>query len=76
MGLTRTECGNMSDTLLQVSIDGRVHRLREAWEEGRPGSLTDVYDLALLHTEAVIRGFGAGGPLPPQLINSLVDEAA
>lgn len=65
----------MNDTLLQVSIDGRVHRLRNAWADGRPGSLTDIYDLALLHTEAVMRGFGAGGPLPPQLFSGDGDEA-
>lgn len=64
MGLTRAECANMSDTMLQVSLDGRIHRLRSAWEQGDPGSLSDVYDLAVLHAEHVIRGHCPAGPMP------------
>lgn len=76
MPLTRNEVGQMSDTILQVVLDGCVHRLRSEWADGRPGKLSDVYDLALLHTETVIRGTQAGGPLPAPLFTGLNDQAA
>jgi hypothetical protein len=63
MGLTRAECANMGSVTLQISIDGRATRLRRAWMEGRPGSVTDIYDLALLHAESVLRAHNVDGPL-------------
>lgn len=71
MPLTRTECGEMSDTMLQVSIDGRVHRLREDWSEGRPGKLTDIYDLAVLRAEYELR---VGEVLGPLIQLRLIDD--
>lgn len=63
MALTRNECGRMTDGALQVSIDGRRSRLRHDWDRGRPGALTDIFELALLLVESELRGYRVRGPL-------------
>lgn len=76
MPLSRTEAGELTDTMLQVSIDGRVHRLREEWSEGRPGKLADIYDLAVLRAEAEIRFFEAFGPIQQLRLTDADGQAA
>lgn len=53
--ITRAQAGVMSDLMLDVTIDGCTHRLRECWNSGRPGKLIDIYSLAICAGEFAIR---------------------
>lgn len=59
--LTRTEIMHMSDTALRCAYDRVSACIDHDWHRGQPGSLTDVYDLALLRLEADLRAL----PLSP-----------
>jgi hypothetical protein len=53
--MTRHECASLTTTELQVAADRLRGNLRRAWQRGEAGSLTDLYDLALVTTEANLR---------------------
>jgi len=62
--MTRSEIGRLSTTELRVVADGLRRLLMRSWERGEAGSLTALYDLALLHTEANSRGASIGALKP------------
>lgn len=55
MQITRQEAMNLSDVALVIAWDGLCGRLRKHWMRGQRGSLSDVYSLAVIETEAAIR---------------------
>lgn len=54
--MTKAEAYALSDNELSCAADRCRLSLRRAWENGFPGNLTDLYDLAVLHAEASVRG--------------------
>lgn len=68
MSLSRSEVGAMEWTMLLIVSDRLRDRLLHDWDRGRPGKLTDLYDLAIVYSEAVVRGRPLPAPrLPGQL---------
>lgn len=55
----------MRDHMLLVAADRIRGRLAESWRRGQHGSLTDVYDLALIYAESVVRGVPLPTPMMP-----------
>ena len=70
--MTRAEIAELSTTELRVIADGLRRLLSSSWSRGESGSLTALYDLALLHTEATYRGAQIG-PLRPDSWLSLFE---
>lgn len=67
--LSRREIGQMNETALLLAADGARYRLSEDWRRGRPGKIADLYDLALVYGEFVMRGLPCPAPLlPDQLV--------
>lgn len=54
---TRSEVGKMTDLSLQLCADRARGDLVRAWDRGDPGRLESVYELALVMTEAAVRGY-------------------
>lgn len=65
MSLTRAEAAGMRDCMLVIASDRLRGRLRKAWDRGQPGSLTDLYDLAVIYAESVLRGVPLPSPMLP-----------
>lgn len=63
--MTRADASALTDLELTVCLDRCRMTLARAWERGEPGSLSDVYDMALIYTECAIRG-GIPRPLTPK----------
>lgn len=55
----------MSGTAMLIAADRLREGLRKDWHAGRPGSLTAIYDLAVIYGEAVVRGFPLPAPMLP-----------
>lgn len=54
--VTRREIVAMTDMGLQLAFERHSTKLQNAWVRCDAGSLEDAFAVALLHTEAVIRG--------------------
>lgn len=61
---TRQEMANMTDTELQVAFDGCCRRIRNAWDRGEPGKVSDVFEIALMVQEGVLRDRRLAPPPP------------
>ena len=53
--MTRAELSAMSDTVLRVRYARVADRIERDWRRGAPGTLSNVFDLALMRLEAEIR---------------------
>jgi len=63
--MTRAEAACMSEAAMLIAADRLRGRLREDWQRGAPGKLSDVYDLAVIYAEAVVRGIPVPAPMLP-----------
>jgi len=54
--MDRRQIERLSDTELQVAVDGMRLTLSRAWSRGERGSLSMLYDLAMCSAEADVRG--------------------